>query len=245
MATTITTASAEIAERLKIVVGDGAQPTDAMIQGFVREGFNDLWAILRPVFRGAFTVNATNGVTTVSADLASVLYVVGPRDIYVPGAEWVELEDGINFRHAGDLYPVESDSVLVWYTTTPTDFASAASIESTCIFGPDWLQPGVLMYAEIQSLKRMSRVHDSGGAAAEASAWVTIQQEYQRFIERRAGERARELGFLEQRMTLRLQSRGIQRENAVQSWNNESGVQNTMIDAYPGMITRRDRYDGW
>lgn len=245
MATTISTASAEVAERLKIVVGTGARPTDLMIQGFVREGFNDLWAILRPVFRGAFTVNSANGVTTVSTDLESALYVTGPREIYVPGAEWVETEDGINFRHAGDFYPATSDTVLVWYTTVPTDFSSASSIESTCIFGPDWLQPGVLMYAEIQSLKRMSRVHDSAGSASEAAAWVTIQQEYQRFIERRAGERARELAFLEQRMLLRFQARGIQRENAIQSWNNESNVRNTLTDAYTGPMARRERYSGW
>lgn len=242
MATTITDARDEVIERLKLAAGTGAQPSNTIIEGFLVGGFKMVWGKCQPIFRGAFSVNATSGVTTISTDLEAVLFVASPREVLIPGAEWVETEDGINFRAANDFFPAESDSALVWYQTAPS---ITTSVESSCIFGPDWLEEPALMWAEIQCLKRMSRVHDSAGHNSEAAAWVTIQQELDREVERLIGVRERWIGFMEQRLGYRLQARAIRRESVLDFWNQETGVRNELTDVYPGSMGQRDnRYYG-
>lgn len=237
MATTLATAAAEVIERLKIPAGEGAAPDSTMIEGFLRGGFKVLWGLYQPIFRAGFSVSETYGVTTVSADLSEILYVSGARDMMVPMADYVETLAGINLRDS--TLAVEADAVVVWYTSAPDDFDTALSIDSSCIFGQDWLEEAVLMYAEMMAKKRMSNVNDSGGSNAEAATWVTIQRDYQALTEGMRTTRAMFTDRMDRRLALRLQARDIRKEAGLQSFNNESGVKNRATLVSPGIVDRR------
>lgn len=220
MATTITTARDQVRDRLLLDgTPAGAEPSDAIIETWVRQGFKRLWAWAPPVFRDTFAVVDGN-VATVHASLSDVLFVASSHSLLVPVAEYQQTETGLNLKL--DKHIAYSNDVLVWFTTSPTTFGADASIESSCMFGPDWLEEAVLLYAEIQLLTRISRVSETGGGAMEGQLRQSLEQTFNQLMAQLVQRRETWFGQMNTQLNVKMQTEQLAVTPAIAGFSNQS-----------------------
>lgn len=173
MASTIATLRSEVRARGNFG-STTPEPTDNHVDDWLRQAFIHLIGALPPVKQAALTVGADNEV---SLTHNQVFYVrVGTTPLY--GWEWSA--DSVNgvvtiTDHSADY----GDPVLAWYVAPITiTLASTATVDTTCIFGNDWLQELAVIYAAMQGYQRISNTAPTGSADQNLSTYRVLEDTY-------------------------------------------------------------------
>lgn len=165
MATTVATAVADIQNRL-ILGATTQEPSSAMLTTWLRDAFQELWGTLPSVKRTKLTVASQAAALT-----ADIVYYVtdGVRTLF-PDVEWGHDGTSVNFDPG---VVANGGSVTVWYAVAP-DF-TGATIDTSGVFGTNWLEELATEMAVAQAYQRISNTaasqSEGQAAAAQRVEW--------------------------------------------------------------------------
>lgn len=188
MASTIATLQGYLATRLKIGTEAGA-PSSATQSIYLRQAFMHVIGILPPIKMAETTLTSDTGDIIVYADLTSSsvddIYYVGHNErCLIRGIEW-NLQAGVLYvtRSAGQ----PGEKVGYYYLPTITIVpASTTTVETTCIFGQNWLEEPALLYAEMLALNDLSGVSSSNSGPSHAQHYRAVEETYNSAMSARA-----------------------------------------------------------
>jgi hypothetical protein len=159
----------------------GAEPTAATIQQWLRDGARELWGELPPVLKRDLTITSTYAATLT---YNRVFFVVAGGLTLLRGSEWNAGDSALNFVPGAVGV---GDTVTAYYVTAPGITNTTTELDSTCIFGDDWLEPLMLTYAEMQAHNRLMNVATVERADAHAGAY---RLKMARLAEQKAGAKS-------------------------------------------------------
>lgn len=149
------------------------EPTAAEQLGFVITAARSAFGQLQPVFK---LVGALDSELALAIpDLATIVLVQAGEDILLDH-EYAEGDDELWLRDAS--LGRQDDPITVWYTKL-LDFSSATTeteIDSTCVFGPDWLDDYILLRAEMAASLYQFNTSGAAGAVNFAAQYRSLQQ---------------------------------------------------------------------
>jgi hypothetical protein len=176
--------------------------------------------MLQPIFKASSTA-ITSDAVALTAD--RILYVMVDGLILLEGEEWHHGSSGatgIPRRYHG-LTPT------VYYCKTPD--LTAATIESTCIFGTDWLEGLVGLSTEVLMLERLSQTSASQGDDKQASMSRVMEQRRQVMEASMRQTRDMWVGNMETLLQRRLAlGPRVRRESAWSGYKNEAHSENAL-----------------
>lgn len=220
MATTVATLRAALMTRLN--VGSTAlEPTTAMVDQWIRDGFLEGFTIFQPVFKAASTA-ISNDAVALTAD--RILYVLVDGLVLVEGEEWhhgATGVEGLPRRYTG-LTPT------VYYTNTPD--LTGATIESSCIFGDNWLEPYVALFTEVLMLERLAQTAASQGGERQAAMSRVVDAKRDRLERLMLGQRSEFIQGMEANLQRRMGlGPHVRRQHAWAGYRNRGGTKNALV----------------
>jgi hypothetical protein len=217
MATTVATQRAEIVKRLNIG-STTLEPTTAMIDQWIRDGFREGFGVLQPPFKTSATI--TSDAAAVTAD--RVLYVLVDGLILIEGEEWQHGASGV--RDIPRRYNAES--ATIYYTNVPD--LTGATIESSCALGDDWLESYVAHYAEEEALVRLSQTA-AGQQGTSGPTFRVINERRKILLASLQRQRDMWKSDMDERMRVRLSfGPHFRREHAWAGFRNKSHMGSTL-----------------
>lgn len=225
MASTVATIVSAIKDRL--LIGALAQePTDAMLTTWLRDAFKECVGDLKPIKRTSVSVSGNTASLT-----ADIVYYAsdGIRTLY-PDVEWgydgasVYLEPGVT----------GGGGLTLWYYVAP-DF-TGATIDTTCIFGTDWLEELATVMAGAQAYQRLAGVAPS---QSESLAAAAQRVDWNDRIDRLYKWKKAEIDGWMQRMEMGYQRRAQlgdlpRRQTPYGRFQNDSSISNALTGARSG-----------
>lgn len=161
----------------RLIVGATTQePTTAMIELWLREAYKYAMGVI-PCVKETTVAVATGHSVTLDAD--EVYYVSVGWQPLLP-SEWQKQGDTLKLSPAAAAI---GDTVQVWYYLKPViDTASTLTIDSSCIFGPDWLEEVVMQFVEGMIETRMANTAGSADASGHAGMMRSFQEEWKALL---------------------------------------------------------------
>jgi hypothetical protein len=173
MASTIATLLLEVESRLALT-NAGAEPSDNQISDFLRLAFKDVIAALPPVQHTTLTLG--NAYSTALAH--DRLFFVSASGL--PLFPWEYSTSGANVlvqSAAAD----RGDTIQVWYFAAPTiTTGSTTSVETSCIFGDDWLEELAVIKASMEACLRQTSLSASNSPSDYSVLYRTLGEQYDR-----------------------------------------------------------------
>ncbi len=156
--------------RDRLILGASTQePTDAMITTWVLSAFKSLIGTLPPVHEVVATVDADRQAA-VTAD--QVFYVAnGPHLLFA--SEWNKQNSMLIFQPSSVK---DADVITAWCFLDPDITSDSTTVNTTCIFGTDWLESLAVLHAASRAMGRMANIAGEGDAAGYAS-WARVLDE--------------------------------------------------------------------
>ena len=226
MATDISAAAVDIMDRL-LIGGTAQEPTEAMLATWLRAAFKEQIGNLKPVVRAVLPV------TRWEADLVAdqVFYVSDGLRTLFRDIEWGD--DGQKVYLDTSINP---DQITAWYFTDPGITASTDSVNTSCIFGGDWLEEIAKTMAMAQAYERIA------GTAAdqnEAQAASMLRVEWADKVERMYKWKRGEWDNWQSRMEQGMQRRAAMGDLPVRStpysnFVNKSSLRNPLTGVRTG-----------
>lgn len=216
MASTIATVRDDIKDRLNIGTTE-SEPTDPMIDGWLASAFTWAITVCPPIFETTVTVDADR-VATLDAD--DVLYVANDHRMLVP-SEWNKAGDSLILSPSAASY---NDQLQVWYFTMPV---ITTTVETSCVFGADWLTELATLDAMMKCEMRQMGVGASNDRDGHATMWRAIQTQQEALLKVLTAQRNAWLGKKEQEVAARAAlGDGVNREGAYAGFINNSRIEN-------------------
>lgn len=178
MTSTIATMATEANNRLMVVdAGTGAEPTTAQMSDFIRLAFKELIAVLPPVKDTTLTLSTLNRAA-LTHDQA---FYVAVNGLLLFPWEWATQGEYVKVQPASAAI---NDTLTVWYVAYPTiTTGSTATVDTSCIFGNDWLEELALLRGMMAASQRMANVSATAGGDSHASWFRVLQDDYQRLYQ--------------------------------------------------------------
>lgn len=210
MATLVADVVADVKHRL--IIGTAAtEPSDAYLGNWTRSAAKCAIGALQPPTLTTATVAAGPAVT-VTADQ---VYYVAMRDKLLLPSEWEFQDTKVQLqRQVADT----GDTATVWLFAGPVITSATTSIDTTCIFGTDWLEEVItLMVMEMVEVRR-SQTSASGSDDKHISTARVLQDARDRLL--KPYQEIRQ-GWVET-MERRLQARAVMGDGAFRKspWGN-------------------------
>lgn len=219
MATTVATLRAALIARLNVGTAT-LEPTTAHVEQWIRDAFLEGFSVFQPVFKSAATAISSDAVA-LTAD--RILYVVVDGLILVHGEEWHHGASGV----AGLPRRLHGLTPTIYYTNTPD--LTGSTIESTCIFGDNWLEPYVAAKASILMQQRRSNTSASQNNNAAASLGRVLDAERERLERLMLGQRAEWVNGMEADLQRRLAlGPRVRRDHAWAGYRNKGRIRNAL-----------------
>ncbi len=146
MATVIADVAADIKDRL--IIGSTAQePTTTMLSTWLRNNLTECIGMLKPIKRTALSV--TSHTATLDAD--QVFYVSDGIKTLFRDVEWGDDGASIYLDSA-----VAATGIVAWYFKDPAITGATTSVDTSCIFGGNWLQELATLMTMAQAYERLA-----------------------------------------------------------------------------------------
>lgn len=221
MATTVATVVADIRDRLK-VGATAPEPTDAMLGNWVRSAAKYVIGQCQPVKETTVTVTSGPQAALVASE---VYYVANGFEMLLP-TEWAKQGSALVLQKQAAK---ARDTLTVWYSQTPDITAITTSFDTSCVFGPDWLEEVITVMAMQQVEARVSNISGSLDGNGHAQMYRVLQDEREKLIAPYRDVRNQFFGRMEQRVMARAQMGGMPyRESPYAKFKNRSGRVNRL-----------------
>lgn len=165
MASVLTDLRDEVKDRINIGTG-GAQPSDPQLLGFVTNAVKGLVGELPPVFEITDPLGSDLSMTI--ANSQRILFVQ-TAEYTLFDSEWMREADLPGIQLLGYATARPNDKITAFYTKDHSNAselgAGTPQVETSCIFGVDWLEELILSDATISALRYMTKRHGSGGGS--------------------------------------------------------------------------------
>ena len=230
MTSTIATLATQAETRLKIAsAGTGAEPSTAQMSDFLRLAFKDLIGVLPPILQTTLTVAGSNKAALTHNEA----FYCAVNGLLLAGWEWGSEGQFIRVQPSAAN---RNDTLTVWYTAPITiTTGSTTTVDTTCIFGNDWLEELAVIKAMLDASQRMSNVSASGGGDLHASWYRVLQDQYDRLFNAHNNRYGDWRQRMEADLVSRLQNGPEPRvESKHAGFRNRSGVRNWLTGAAPG-----------
>jgi hypothetical protein len=178
MTTTVATVATEVQRRLRISTPGGSEPATATVADYIRLGFKHLIGLLPPIQETNTTLSISTGeVLSASVTANRVFFVSTDEKLLVPGQEWNKSGNTLYFhRSVGN----SADRISVWHTALFTIVTGTeATVNTTCIFGLDWLEELATLYAEMLALGELARNSGSASGPQHGAQYRAVEATYQ------------------------------------------------------------------
>lgn len=173
MTSTIATLLLEVEGRLNLT-NAGAEPSDTQIEDFLRLAFKDLSGVLPLIKHTTLTV----GNTYQAALVHDRLWFVSASG--VPLFPWEYSTSGANVLVQSTATD-RADTLQVWYSVAPTiTTGSTTTVDSTCIFGNDWLEELAVIKASMDASLRQQNLSPSNSPIDYGVLYRQLGEEYDR-----------------------------------------------------------------
>jgi hypothetical protein len=175
MTSTIATLATEVENRLNMTHA-GAEPTVAMLSDFLRLSFKDVMGVLPPVVHTTLTLgNAYSAALTHDR-----LFFVSASG--VPLFPWEFSSSGANVQVQSTAAD-RAETIQVWYYVAPTiTTGSTTTVETSCIFGDDWLEELAVIKASMEACLRQSALSASNSPTDYTVLYRTLGEQYDRIF---------------------------------------------------------------
>ena len=174
MTSTIATMATNIKNRLNVgtggAVGTSAEPTDSVVQGWVRDAFKQLMGDLTPIAQTTASIAA--GAATLAND--RVFYVEVNQTPLLRGSEYGQTPTGLSFRDPA----LDGETATIFYIDYPD--VSGATVDTSCIFGPDWLEELATIKAAQEVCSRLANNSASQSPTDYAALYRTLGEQFNR-----------------------------------------------------------------
>jgi len=170
MAILVADAIEELKVRAKLGT-HGAVPSDPELSKFVRDAFVTIIAAVPPILKAAVTLDSNRRASLPDHTLLVQFAAAGSR--LLQDTEWEESGDSIAVQFgSADAGHV----IALWYQLVYQIDSSDTEIDTTCIFGQDWLAEPALVLATMNVRRRLSAssASRSGGTHAQ---WFRVEQQ--------------------------------------------------------------------
>jgi hypothetical protein len=175
MASTIATLLAEVESRLNLT-NAGAEPSDNQISDFLRLAFKELIGVLHPVTHTTLTLGNTH-----TAALAHDRLFFVSRD-GLPLYPWEFTTSGANVKVASTAAN-RGDTIEVWYFAAPSIVTgTTTSVETSCIFGDDWLEELAVVKASMEAALRQQNLSMSNSGMDYGVLYRQLGEQYDRLF---------------------------------------------------------------
>jgi hypothetical protein len=175
MASTIATLLLEVESRLNLT-NAGAEPSDNQISDFLRLAFKELIGVLPPVAHTTLTL----GNTFTAALTHDRLFFVSADGL--PLFPWEFTTSGANVK-VQSTAANRGDTIEVWYFAAPTiTTGSTTSVETSCIFGDDWLEELAVVKASMEAALRQQNLSMSNSGMDYGVLYRTLGEQYDRLF---------------------------------------------------------------
>lgn len=173
MTSTIATLATEVENRLNLT-HSGAEPSVALLSDFLRLAFKDVIGVLPPVLHTTLTL----GNDYSAALTHDRLWFVSASG--VPLFPWEFETSGANVV-VQNTAAERDDTIQVWYSVAPTiTTGSTATVDTSCIFGDDWLEELAVKKASMEAAMRLSGVSPSNSGPDYLVLHRTLGEDYDR-----------------------------------------------------------------
>ena len=218
MATTVATLRATVI--LKLGIGTTAnEPTTAMVDLAIREGFREGFSIFQPPFKSSVTISSD--AATQAAD--RILYVLADGLILIEGEEWQHGSGGVIQLPRR----FNAESATIYYASVPD--LTTSTIESSCVLGDDWLEPFVQSHTVSECFLRLSQSSTSHGGTYAAAHIRTNEERRTRLAERMQRQRDTWQQTMENLMARRLAlGPRVRRESAWAGFSSKGRMSNSL-----------------
>lgn len=219
MATTVATAVSTVKERLLVDnASQTAPPSDSMIEGYIRDAFRYMFGTLHPVFREQVTLDSSLSAALTTP--GQIMYVSVNRTLLFPN-EWTMGDDELLVE--GHNIANNGDEAEVWMTRLPS--LSGSTIESSCIFGTDWLEPPALIWAEMLVFQRLSNTSNSATGQYSLTQYRVREETLDKMINQYRATRAEFIATMDNRLNVRaMMGRPAMRDNSLHNGWGRSGT---------------------
>lgn len=226
MSTTISAAATELTQRIK-GTGNAPDPTTAQLSDYIRRAFIHLIGVLPPVTETTYVLVAGDPDSTVdlsSTPLKRIFYVGSGVDLFFPN-EWQKVGNTLNVRRS-TAKPGATISCWALPTITIT-LGSTATVDTSCIFGADWLEELALNEAAITVYQSMQRVAGSNSGQEYDKRVALFKEQYNERYAQLHQEYADWKKEMMDRLALRLQTNdGPFVGSPFEGWVNNSRIRN-------------------
>jgi len=234
VASTLATLVADVKARLNTSAAATypAYPDDTTITGWLRSAFKWAVGVCPPIQSTTVTVSGTpdddgNWVIALTADV--VYYVSVNHKLLLP-VEWGKRGDNITILSAAAPYGA---TVQVWYYEPPALTSGVTEVETTCIFGPDWLEELAVMYAAGEVCRRLMTTAPSNDREGWANLWRTYQADREAMLQQLVGIRGAFISEKENALAMRANlGDGVPRQGAYTGLVNRSRIINKNTGSY-------------
>lgn len=226
MASTIATVAANVRSRLNL--GDSpAEPSAGEVAEWVRDAFRFAIGVCPPIRETTVPLDAE----WLAPHACEVVYhVAAGHTVLVPGSEWMKRTDGVMVSHSA---AAPGDRVTLWYFDAPAINDAVQAVDTTCIFGPDWLEPAVTAMAAKQCELNLAHVAPSADADGHAAMYRVLEGTFNALLEPYQARRGEWLGSMQQAVSLRLQTGdGVAAQSPYTGFRNRSGRVNRLMGVF-------------
>ena len=176
MSTVVADVVTDLKDRL-IVTAASSEPNDAALGRWVLASAKYAIGALQPPKESVVSI-AVGPKLSLTADI--VYYVAVEEELLLP-VEWAK--QGNEVRLQPQAAPLGRTKATVWHFTAPTLSSATTSFDTTCIFGPDWLEEVITMMTGVMVELRRSFTAPSADGTGHASMMRVLQDERDRLLQ--------------------------------------------------------------
>lgn len=175
MSTVVADVVTDLKDRL-IVTSASSEPGDAVLGRWVLASAKYAIGALQPPKESVVT--ATSGPSlSLTADI--VYYVAVEEELLLP-VEWAKQGNTIQLQPQA---AATGQKATAWHFTAPTLSSATTTFDTTCIFGPDWLEEVITMMTGVMVELRRSFTAPSADGTGHASMMRVLQDERDRLLQ--------------------------------------------------------------
>lgn len=175
MSTVVADVVTDLKDRL-IVTSASSEPSDAVLGRWVLASAKYAIGALQPPKESVVTVTSVPSLS-LTADI--VYYVAVESELLLP-VEWAKQGNTIQLQPQAATI---GQKATVWHFTAPTLSSATTSFDTTCIFGPDWLEEVITMMTGVMVELRRSFTAPSADGTGHASMMRVLQDERDRLLQ--------------------------------------------------------------
>jgi hypothetical protein len=223
MASTVATVATNVKTRLGVgtggAVGSSSEPTDSVVQGWVRDAFKQIIGSLNPILVTSDTI--ASRALTLATD--RIFYVEVNQTPLVRGSEYGASPTALSFRDPA----LNGETATIYYYAAID--CTGSTIDTSCIFGDDWLENLATIMASQTVCLRLSNNANSQGPQDFASKFRVLEQDRQEQYQWHKSQRDEQMALFQQWQQARLQfGKRPLPESAMAGFRNRSRLINSL-----------------